>query len=137
MKKFLLKVFATALILSNVTLFSGIGSAYAAHAGHGNVRHVEYKCSRCGQAVMRGPEQGRPEPGRCPRNGYRRHSWTVNRKIYHAGAVRKQKYRIVEYQCKFCGIKKTMGVGNGKPGPGRCQRRHAWRPHSWVVNRKW
>ncbi len=132
LRKFCL--FVIAFVASFVTC---ITSCCIANTWQNNVRNVEYKCSRCGMQIMRGPQQGRPDPGRCPRNGYKRHSWTVNRKFYHAGAAPKRKYSIIEYKCKFCGVQRTMGVGNGKPEPGRCQRRSGSLPHSWIINRKW
>lgn len=46
------------------------------------VKKTEYMCSWCGKKVVRTQNQGRPEPGKCPRKEDNKpHTWTVNRKF--------------------------------------------------------
>lgn len=48
---------------------------------------IEYICTYCGAKRIKGENQGRPEPGTCPRKGKgadgkgRPHSWRRNRII--------------------------------------------------------
>lgn len=53
-------------------------------------KKIEYICSYCGQKKTRSELQGRPMPGKCPRQqGDKPHSWRKNRTInWKAGSVR-------------------------------------------------
>ena len=47
----------------------------------------------------------------------------------------------VEYMCTYCGMTQIRRINAGRPNPGSCTRKGKnalgmWKPHSWVVNRK-
>jgi len=86
---------------------------------------------------MRGPDNGRPEPGRCPKNNNNRHMWKINRKFYKAGQEPKQSFSNIEYICRHCGVRRVTGATSSRPEPGRCPKRTGTLPHSWVINKKW
>lgn len=102
-----------------------------------NIIRIEYMCSRCGARVTKGKTEGKPDPGRCPRNNNNHHSWVINRRFYRAGAEPKLDYHRIEYMCRHCGARQTKGAMDGKPEPGTCPRRTNGMPHMWVVQRKW
>lgn len=101
------------------------------------VIRIEYMCSRCGARITRGNFDGKPEPGRCPRNNGNHHLWVANRRFYRAGTEPKLNYHRIEYMCRHCGTRQTKGAFDGKPEPGVCARRAKRLPHSWVIQRKW
>lgn len=102
-----------------------------------NIIRVEYMCSRCGARVTKGKMDGKPDPGRCPRNNNKHHSWVVNRNFYRAGTEPELDYHRIEYMCRHCGARQTKGARDGKPEPGTCPRRTNGLPHAWVVQRKY
>jgi len=137
--KRLSRVAICACLATVILCMFGSSSLTLVFAGNkqNNIAHIEYMCSRCGVQLMRGPEQGKPEPGRCTKNNYNRHMWTKNRVFYKPGMEPKCSYSHIEYVCRHCGVKITTGVSSGKPKPSRCQRRANNLPHSWVIGRRW
>ena len=47
------------------------------------------------------------------------------------------KLKRIEYTCRYCGKKDLKTNRSGRPMPGKCPRRGANQPHSWVKNREW
>ena len=50
-------------------------------------------------------------------------------------------YTYIEYKCSYCGNTTTRGATSGRPDPGNCDRKPrnkdgSYKPHSWVINRK-
>ena len=48
----------------------------------------------------------------------------------------------IEYMCSYCGQRVVYSVTRGRPQPGQCPRKSKdssgkYKPHTWVVNRKW
>lgn len=46
-----------------------------------------------------------------------------------------------EYMCTYCGAKRKLSNGSGRPMPGDCPRRRNTAngktfPHRWIINRK-
>lgn len=51
-------------------------------------------------------------------------------------------YTQVQYKCSYCGTTTTRSVSAGRPNPGNCTRKPKtkdgkYKPHSWVINKKW
>ena len=49
--------------------------------------------------------------------------------------------KFIEYKCSYCGQTETRSPAAGRPNPGNCCRKPvdkngAYKPHSWVINRK-
>mgnify|MGYP007070727044 CR=1 FL=1 len=46
------------------------------------MKSIEWMCSHCGKKELRSENNGRPQPGKCPRKtGDRPHTWVKNRTI--------------------------------------------------------
>lgn len=41
---------------------------------------VDWMCTKCGKKTRRTKSQGRPDPGKCPKNSEKNHSWVVNKR---------------------------------------------------------
>ncbi len=101
--------------------------------------YVEYMCRYCGKKAKKAQNQGRPEPGNCPkRSGSSPHSWIVNRRIAgeSSGSAHTSESRYIEYMCRYCGKKSKKAKPQGRPDPGACPKRPNGGPHSWIVNRR-
>lgn len=48
----------------------------------------------------------------------------------------------IEFKCTYCGTTTQRSATSGRPDPGNCSRKArnkdgSYKPHSWVINRKW
>ena len=48
----------------------------------------------------------------------------------------------VDYKCSWCGMTQTKSVNSGRPAPGNCPRKPKfkdgkYKPHTWVINKKY
>ena len=48
---------------------------------------------------------------------------------------------VIQYKCKYCDKTESKPANGGRPNAGNCYKRPknrdgSWKPHSWVVNRK-